>query len=99
MYVITWEYRVRAGCEADFERAYGPRGDWAELFASSSDYIATELWRDPTQPGRYCSIDRWKIADAFARFKAEHPAEYLRVDERCEAWTETETKLGEWLAL
>jgi hypothetical protein len=99
MHVITWEFRVLAGCEADFERAYGSHGDWAKLFASSSDYIATELWRDPAQTGHYWSVDRWKTADAFGRFKAQYAAEYLQLDARCEAWTEAETKLGEWLAL
>lgn len=88
-----------AGCEADFERTYGPHGDWAKLFAVSSDYISTELWRDHSQPGRYCSIDRWKTAEAFGSFKAQYAAEYLQLDARCEAWTEAETKLGEWLAL
>jgi heme-degrading monooxygenase HmoA len=99
MHVITWEFTVRAGCEADFERVYGPRGAWAELFASSSDYVGTELWRDHAQPGRYVSVDRWKTADAFAQWKAQHAEAYLRLDAQCEAWTETETKLGEWLAL
>ena len=26
-YVSLWEYRVRPGREADFERLYGPEGD------------------------------------------------------------------------
>jgi len=99
MHVIMWEFRVRAGCEAEFERTYGPNGEWAALFASSGDYIATELWRDSAHPGRYLSIDRWRTSDAFGAWKAQHAADYLALDARCEAWTETEIKLGEWNAV
>ncbi len=32
MYVIIWEFRAKTGREADFERVYGPDGEWTELF-------------------------------------------------------------------
>jgi hypothetical protein len=31
MHVIIWEFRVQAGREEEFERAYGPAGGWARL--------------------------------------------------------------------
>jgi heme-degrading monooxygenase HmoA len=95
-HVRLWEFRVRAGCEADFEAAYGPRGAWARLFALADGYLGTELLRDATVPRRYLTIDRWTEAEAFDRFRRDHGAEYARLDAQCEPWTEAETALGAW---
>ena len=32
MYVIIWRFRPAVGREGEFERAYGPSGEWARLF-------------------------------------------------------------------
>jgi heme-degrading monooxygenase HmoA len=93
-HVILWEFRVRAGCEAAFEATYGPRGRWVQLFARGEGYLHTELLRDAALPGRYLTIDRWVSAEASARFKADHQAEYDELDVLCEAWTESEAFLG-----
>src|SRR5262249_27741931 len=94
MVVIVWEFRVVPGSEAPFEAAYGPRGDWAELFGRAEGYLGTELLRDAALPGRYLTLDRWATPDAFARFRAVHGEAYAALDARCEAWTQSETRLG-----
>src|SRR5262245_2139467 len=58
-HVIVWEFRVRAGCEREFEEAYGPGGAWAQLFAASPDCLGTELLRDEADHRRYLTVDRW----------------------------------------
>lgn len=65
-----------------FERAYGPDGEWARFFAGGAGYIGTELLRDLAQPSRYVAIDRWESRDAYNTFVAEHRESYMRrVDE------------------
>ncbi len=62
MYVIVWEFLARPGREAEFERAYGPRGRWAEFFRGAEEgYLGTELWRGE---GRWLTVDRWDGEDA-----------------------------------
>lgn len=95
-YLLVWEFRVRAECERAFCTAYGPRGDWAQLFAQADGYLGTELLRDPQTVGRYLTIDRWTHADAFARFRSVYSVEYAALDARCEPWTQAETALGTW---
>jgi heme-degrading monooxygenase HmoA len=94
--ILIWEFRVRPGFEADFEKDYGKQGAWAVLFRSGRGYLGTELLRDPATPRRYLTIDRWSGADAFSRFREEYGDEYARLDARCEPWTEQEIQLGAW---
>jgi heme-degrading monooxygenase HmoA len=66
---------------AEFERVYGPDGDWAAFFRKGRGYVGTELLRDVEAPGRYLVIDRWESADAYNAFVAEQREEYMeRVD-------------------
>jgi heme-degrading monooxygenase HmoA len=76
---LVFSYEVRDA--AEFERAYGVDGEWAEFFRRGRGYIGTELLRDVEVPGRYLVVDRWDSADAYNAFVAEHRDEYMqRVD-------------------
>jgi heme-degrading monooxygenase HmoA len=73
---LVFSYEVRDA--AEFERAYGPNGDWAQFFGSGRGYIGTELLRDVETPTRYLVVDRWESADAYNAFAAEQREEYFR---------------------
>jgi heme-degrading monooxygenase HmoA len=94
MYVIIWRYRVDPEQLAKFEKAYGPKGEWAKFFSASRDYLGTELLADDERPGEYATIDRWTGEEAFSAFLAEHEAEYDRLDRRFEALTLSESRVG-----
>jgi heme-degrading monooxygenase HmoA len=96
MYVIVWEFVARLGREAEFERAYGPRGRWARFFQGADGYLGTELWRGT---GRWLTIDRWDGEDAYERFRAARRAEYEALDREMEGLTASETRLGAFTAL
>jgi heme-degrading monooxygenase HmoA len=73
---LVFSYEVRDAEE--FERTYGPGGDWAQFFGGARGYIGTELLRDVEHPGRYLVIDRWESADAYNTFATERREEYMR---------------------
>jgi heme-degrading monooxygenase HmoA len=76
---LVFSYEVRDA--AEFERVYGPNGEWAESFRDGRGYVGTELLRDVEAPNRYLVVDRWESADAYNAFVAEHREEYMeRVD-------------------
>ena len=80
MLALVFSYQARE--PAEFERVYGPEGEWAEFFRSGRGYVGTELLRDVEAPGRYVVIDRWESADAYNAFVSERQADYMaRVDE------------------
>lgn len=94
MHVVLWEFRVKTGRELEFERIYGPDGEWAQLFRHAQGYLGTELLRDENAPGRYITIDRWLSTAAFDAFKQHWGAEYQALDERCAPLSEREVALG-----
>ncbi|HEU0016042.1 MAG TPA: antibiotic biosynthesis monooxygenase [Longimicrobium sp.] len=92
MYIIVWRFRPRPGCEAEFERTYGPSGAWARLFARAEGYRGTELLRG--EQGDYLCIDRWDSRDAWEAFRSAFGREYEELDRASETLTAEETPLG-----
>ena len=76
MIALVFSYEVRE--TAEFERAYGPDGEWAQFFRSGRGYIGTELLRDVEVTGRYLVVDRWESAEAYNDFVAAHRDDYMR---------------------
>jgi heme-degrading monooxygenase HmoA len=76
--VIALVFRYEVRDSEEFERVYGPEGEWAQFFRAGRGYIGTELLRDLEEPERYLVIDRWESVDAYNAFLSEHQAEYLR---------------------
>ena len=80
MIALVFSYEVRD--PEEFERAYGPSGEWSQFFQGASGYIGTELLRDVELPGRYLVVDRWQSAEAYNAFATDHRDEYMqRVDD------------------
>jgi heme-degrading monooxygenase HmoA len=96
MYVIVWEYQVKAGREADFEDIYSANGLWTKLFRKAKGYLGTELLRDPNDSHRYITIDRWTSSQDHESFLSQWRTEYAALDAQSEGLTENESLLGEW---
>ncbi len=105
MYVIVWHFQVAPRREEDFERAYGPGGDWARLFERSNEFQGTELLRatveepldeEEVRPrGRdYFTIDRWTSREAYVAFNERFGAEYAALDDRFLELCDIEECLG-----
>jgi heme-degrading monooxygenase HmoA len=92
MLALVFSYQARD--PAEFERVYGPEGEWAQFFRAGPGYVGTELLRDVEAPGRYVVIDRWESAEAYNAFVSERQAEYVaRVDET-RLYYDQELRLG-----
>ena len=92
MIALVFRYEVRDAEE--FEKAYGPEGDWAQFFRGGTGYIGTELLHDVEEPERYLVIDRWESADAYNAFLAEHNDEYVRRADESRFHYEQELRFG-----
>jgi heme-degrading monooxygenase HmoA len=92
MIALVFSYEVRD--PGQFERAYGPSGEWAQFFQGASGYIGTELLRDVEIPGRYLVIDRWESAEAYNAFATEHREEYMRRVDDTRFYYEQELRFG-----
>ena len=94
MYIIVWEYEVRADRLGAFEALYGPAGAWARLFGQADEYRGTDLYRDTTRPTRYVTIDRWTSPAAFEAYIPTVRQAYQQLDESAAALTVRERRLG-----
>ena len=87
-------FQYDANDEAEFERVYGPDGEWAAFFRTGAGFIGTELLKDVEAPGRYLVIDRWESRDAYNDFVAAHRDEYMRRVDETAFHYERELRLG-----
>jgi heme-degrading monooxygenase HmoA len=96
MYVILWRFRPVVGQESEFERAYGPSGEWARLFRRDEGYLGTELLlrRSDAESREYLTLDRWASRAAYEAFRVRWSGEYRQLDRRLEELTEEEIFLG-----
>ena len=94
MYIILWEYIVRAGHEVEFEKIYGAHGDWVQLFEQADGYLGTDLVRDPDTLLHYITIDHWTSFRAYDVFHKNHRTAYKALDARCQSLTESEKWMG-----
>ena len=94
MYVIIWEYQVKADRVAEFERIYSTSGEWAELFRKGKDFLDTQLLRYEKVPHHYITIDQWTSSEGYESFRSQWENEYARLDAQCEGLTERESLLG-----
>lgn len=90
MFTTVWRFVVRPDAVAEFERRYGPDGDWAALFRKAEGYAGTELLRNVASANEFVTIDRWVDEAAYLRFLEGFAAEYAALDAKCEALTTSE---------
>ena len=92
MLALLFQYDVRD--DAEFERVYGPEGEWAAFFRGAPGYVGTELLKDVEIPGRYLVIDRWDSREAYNAFVTEHRDEYIRRVDETAFHYERELRIG-----
>ena len=89
---IEWRFVVKPGCEEQFERIYGPEGEWARLFRQGGGYIRTELQREE-EVRTYRTLDVWRSRNEYEKFREEHGADYQSLDDHCSGLTESEMEI------
>jgi len=94
IYVVLWRFRPLKDRDREFERAYGPSGEWTRLFQHGEGYLGTELLQRSDDPREYLVLDRWASGAAYDAFRTRFRSEYRRLDRRFEELTEEEVFLG-----
>ena len=72
MIASMWQFDVRDGRKADFERFYGADGDWTALNRHSRSYLGSSFLHDQNQPARYIVIEYWSEALVYEEHKTFH---------------------------
>ncbi|HUL72058.1 MAG TPA: antibiotic biosynthesis monooxygenase [Vicinamibacterales bacterium] len=98
-YTYVWEFFVAAEHAAEFERMYGPDGEWVALFRRARGYVGSTLHRDRANPQRYVTVDSWQTAGAWERFRTEYSAEFEALDAQGRVLTVAEREVGRFDAV
>ena len=96
VFVYIWEYIVKAEKKSEFERVYGPDGEWVKLFELGAGYLGTELHRDISNTHRYLTVDYWFSKKDRDNFRKNFAEEFRKLDKQCESLTEMENFLGDF---
>jgi heme-degrading monooxygenase HmoA len=97
VYTIVWQFTVEQRNVDAFVAAYGPRGDWAELFRRAQGFRGTTLLRDAADALRYVTLDRWDSLQDFERFRDMFGRAYEDLDASCESLILSEQLIGRFL--
>jgi hypothetical protein len=98
-FAVIWRYHVQPDRVAEFERRYGPAGDWARLFAQAAGYRGTALLKDREETLVYVTVDRWESEAAFLSFRERFGEPYRDLDASCDSLTHRETRVGSFTEL
>ena len=98
-FLVIWQFRVRPGMEATFERIYGPTGEWAQFFRNDPAYFGTQLNRGQADLQIYITLDFWASQAAYDNFRTANSVKYHATDAQCEALTESEVELGRFVRI
>jgi heme-degrading monooxygenase HmoA len=71
---IPFIYEVAPDKRGEFERVYGPDGQWAEFFRTGEGYVETTLER--TGDSEYLVTDHWRSRADYEDFLARNAARY-----------------------
>jgi heme-degrading monooxygenase HmoA len=91
---FIWEFVARADKIEDFERHYSAAGSWTDLFRQSKGFLGTQLLRDAENTRRYLTIDRWDSVSSYRAMRERFATEHEVLDRACEAFTESERRIG-----
>jgi hypothetical protein len=95
-FAYIWEYVVKEDRVPEFQRIYGPEGEWADLFSKADGYVRTDLYRDLRNPKRFVTTDFWVSREARDRQRKTFASEFGDLDKCCEALTVDEKFLGDF---
>ena len=87
MFVILWDFEVKPGNEAVFERVYGRSGQWAQLFQQDPRYRGTKLLRDVSDSSHFYTVDYWDFESAYYEFITQNQAAYEEMDRATQGLT------------
>ena len=99
MFLVLWEFEVKPGCEKQFERVYGPGGDWDLLFRRVPHHARSHLFRDTEKPRVYLTADYWLSRKSYQDFLSAQDVEYQALDSTAEELTENERHVGSYETL
>jgi hypothetical protein len=99
MIAIMWQFNVKKGSEAEFERLYGVDGEWTALNRHTRSYLGSSFLRDQNRPSRYIVTEYWSEMIVYEQDRVTRAAAIASVEERSATLVDSIEPMGVFTAL
>ena len=99
MIAVMWQFDVKNGREDEFEKLYGPDGDWAALNRQTRSYLGSSFLHDQNRSSRYLLIEYWSEMVVYEQHRASRSATIEAIETRRSELLEAVEPLGIYTAL
>ena len=99
MIAIVWQFDIKPGQEAEFEKFYGANGEWTALNRKSRSYLGSSFLRDQSRKERYLMVEYWSEMLVYEQHKSHRSVEILELEARRNALVAAIEPLGVFSAL
>ncbi len=99
MIALAFQFEVRPGREAEFERFFGADGPWHALGRRSRSFLGSSFLRDAVQPTRYLAVEYWSEMLVYERYQADFSQEIRQLEEERDDLVSSMVPLGIFTAL
>ncbi len=99
MIAFGWQFDIKNGCEAQFEKLVGADGPWHALARRSRMFLGSSFLRDLAQPTRYLLVEYWSEMLVYEKHQADFSDEIRELERDRDTLVETMTPMGVFTAL
>src|SRR5688572_13113880 len=99
MIAIMWQFEVKNGCEAEFEKLYGVKGEWTAMNRHTRSYLGSSFLRDQNRSSRYIVVEYWSEMVIYEQHRASRAAAIDSLEARSAKLIESVEPMGIFTAL
>lgn len=99
MIALVWQFDVKAGREAEFQKLFGANGPWPGLGRRSRSFLGSSFLRDAVQPTRYLVVEYWSEMLVYEKHLADFSDEIRQLEQERDLLLESMMPLGIFTAL
>lgn len=99
MLAVVWSFRVRKGCEDEFEKLHGADGEWTAISRKSRSFIGSSFLQELADPRRYVVVEYWSEMVIYEKHLADFSSRIEELQQQREKMVEETLPLGLFDAL
>jgi quinol monooxygenase YgiN len=99
MIAIMWQFDVKKGSEAEFEKLHGIDGEWTAVNRHTRSYLGSSFLRDQNRTSRYVLTEYWSEMIVYERHKGTRSAAIASFEGRRASLVDSVEPLGIFTAL
>lgn len=99
MIAVIFQFEIKPGREAEFERLHGADGEWTALSRQSRSFIGSSFLREFASPPRYVLVEYWSEMVVYERHLKDLAADIEALEQRRADMVAATLSLGIYNAL